>query len=106
MLQCALLGQLKPLAGRGSSDKERFRERGAQCRALSYVEASLGRAAGVSVRRHHRPKAQEKRRGLGQMKPFHQIAKARLGAQRIGHGIDVEVDQAVIAFFVGLVEPV
>ena len=48
----------------------------------------------------------EEKRGLGQMKPLHQIAKARLGAQGIGHGIHIEIDQAVIALFVGFVEPV
>jgi len=35
MLQWVLLGHLNPLARGGSSDKERFGERGAQCRGLS-----------------------------------------------------------------------
>ena len=36
--------------------------------------------------------------------PGHELGEARVGAQGVGHGIDVQVDEAVDAFLVGKVE--
>src|SRR6266404_1818048 len=50
--------------------------------------------------------AQAMSRLLGEMKLFNQCLEARFGAERIGHWVHVEIQEAVIAFCVGFVEPV